>query len=71
MHPVFNFLQQAGNISDKEMMRTFNNGIGLIAVVPERFAQEILERLNAMNEKGFVIGEVIERKNSGERIKWV
>ena len=69
--PVFNFLQQAGNISDKEMMRTFNNGIGLIAVVPERFAQEILERLNAMNEKGFVIGEVIERKNSGERIKWV
>ena len=71
VHPVFNFLQQAGNISDKEMMRTFNNGIGLIAVVPERFAQEILERLNAMNEKGFVIGEVIERKNSGERIKWV
>ncbi len=69
--PVFNFLQQAGNISDKEMMRTFNNGIGLIAVVSERFAQEILERLNAMNEKGFVIGEVVERKNSGERIKWV
>lgn len=69
--PVFNFLQQAGNVSDKEMARTFNNGIGLIAVVSEKFAQEILERLNAVNEKGFVIGEVVERKNSDEQIKWV
>ncbi|MEJ2657656.1 MAG: phosphoribosylformylglycinamidine cyclo-ligase, partial [Desulfobacterales bacterium] len=31
--PVFGYLQQAGNISEKEMMRTFNNGIGMIAVV--------------------------------------
>ena len=71
MPPVFNFLQQAGNVSDKEMARTFNNGIGLIAVVSEKFAQEILERLNAVNEKGFVIGEVVERKNSDEQIQWV
>ena len=69
--PVFPFLQQAGNISNKEMMRTFNNGIGLIAVVPEKAAQDVMERLNAMNEKAFLIGKVIERKSSRTQIKWV
>jgi len=69
--PIFPFLQQAGNITDQEMMRTFNNGIGLVAVIPEEAAQEILERLTAMNEKAFVIGEITERKSSKERVTWV
>ena len=70
MPPIFSFLQQAGNIKEQEMMRTFNNGIGLVAVIPEDAAQEILERLNAMDEKAFIIGEIIERKASDERIRW-
>ncbi|MBW1840991.1 MAG: phosphoribosylformylglycinamidine cyclo-ligase [Deltaproteobacteria bacterium] len=67
---IFPFLQQAGNISDAEMMRSFNNGIGLVIVVPEDSAQEILERLAAMDEEAFIIGEVGERKKSGERVEW-
>ncbi|NQT68620.1 MAG: phosphoribosylformylglycinamidine cyclo-ligase [Desulfobacteraceae bacterium] len=70
--PIFSYLQEAGNISDQEMMRTFNNGIGMIAVVPEDAAAEILERLTAMGEKAFVIGEIMERKEAGgNRIKWL
>lgn len=68
---VFPFLKKAGNISGKEMMRTFNNGIGMIAIVPENSAQEMLDQLNAMKEKGFIIGEIIERKKSARRVKWV
>ncbi|MBW2570763.1 MAG: phosphoribosylformylglycinamidine cyclo-ligase, partial [Deltaproteobacteria bacterium] len=44
--PVFPFLQQAGKISEKEMLRTFNNGIGMIAVLPEEVAQDVTERLS-------------------------
>ena len=69
--PVFTYFKQAGNISEREMMRTFNNGIGMTAVVPEDAAQEILDRLIAMNEKAFIIGEIVERKDSGERIQWI
>ncbi len=70
--PIFPYLQEAGNISDEEMMRTFNNGIGLIAVVPEDATEEILERLTAMGEKAFAIGEIMERKEAGgNRIKWI
>jgi phosphoribosylformylglycinamidine cyclo-ligase len=52
-------------------MRTFNNGIGLILVVPDNSVQEIQERLQAMNEKSFIIGEIAERKESDEKIIWV
>jgi phosphoribosylformylglycinamidine cyclo-ligase len=69
--PIFPFLQEAGNISQKEMLRTFNNGIGLIAVVPESTCQEVLELLRALKEEAFVIGEIVERKTSRVRIKWV
>ncbi len=69
--PIFPFLQEAGNIDDYEMMRTFNNGIGMIAVVPESVAQDVVERMAAMNSKGFVIGEVVKRKKSDKaRFQW-
>jgi len=69
--PVFTYLQQAGNILEKEMMRTFNNGIGLVAVVHEKSAQEVRDRLIAMKENAFFIGEVVERKGAEERVQWV
>ena len=69
--PIFNFIQQAGNIDAQEMMRAFNNGIGMVAVVPEDAAQEILERLTAMDINAYVIGEIIERKTSGQSVQRV
>jgi phosphoribosylformylglycinamidine cyclo-ligase len=68
--PVFTFIRQAGKVSEPEMMRTFNNGIGMVAVVPENAAAEVLERLAAMSEKAYLIGEIIERRDSGERLVW-
>ncbi len=69
--PVFHFLKEAGNISEEEMMKTFNNGIGMVAIVPEKSAQEIMERLGAINEKAFIIGDIAERKTSNKQIKWI
>jgi len=68
--PVFPFLQEAGNVSDPEMMRTFNNGIGMIAVVPGTAAQETMERLSAMDKKAFLFGEVVKRSKSQDPITW-
>ncbi|MBW2670984.1 MAG: hypothetical protein JRD87_14105 [Deltaproteobacteria bacterium] len=69
--PAFTYLKEAGNISEHEMMRTFNNGIGMVAVVREESTQEILDRLLAMKEQVFIIGKVVERKASTERVQWV
>ncbi len=69
---VFKYLQEAGNIRESEMWRTFNNGLGLIVVVPEPDAQDVVERMAGMNERAYVIGEVVKkRKSSVKRIKWL
>ena len=68
--PIFPFLQSAGKISEPEMMRTFNNGIGMVIVVPGHTAEDLLQRLSAMNEKAFLIGEVQDCSEPDNRIIW-
>ncbi len=63
--PIFEFLQKAGNIPEDEMFRTFNCGIGMILIVPESQAQEVLLLLKGMQEEAFVIGHV-EARNPEE-----
>ncbi len=72
IQPIFPFLQDAGNMDEKEMMRTFNNGVGLVAVVPEESAQEVLNRLSGSGEKAWAIGEVTKTsKNAQTRVQLV
>ena len=68
--PIFSFLQQAGNISNQEMRRTFNLGIGMIAIVPAESAPDVLQRLEAMNESAYLIGEIITCKEASNQIIW-
>ena len=70
--PIFNFLQEAGKVEDGEMMRVFNNGVGMVAVVPENAVQDVLARLGAMKEKAWAIGEIVERHGENDaRFQWV
>ncbi len=68
--PIFGFLQSAGGVSDAEMFRTFNNGIGMIAIVPEASAADVIQRLQGMGEAATVIGEIVERRAGRDRIQW-
>ena len=61
--PIFHFLKEQGNIPEAEMLRTFNNGIGLALVVDQELVADIMLRLQALGEHPFVIGEITARKN--------
>ncbi|HEY5790589.1 MAG TPA: phosphoribosylformylglycinamidine cyclo-ligase [Gammaproteobacteria bacterium] len=56
--PVFRWLQQHGRIDEREMYRTFNCGIGMVAIVPARAADAALAELRAAGVPGRVIGRV-------------
>jgi phosphoribosylformylglycinamidine cyclo-ligase len=61
--PIFEHLQQLGNVPQDEMLRTFNMGLGMLLVVPSakfKKAQTVLERVG---EKAYTIGRVVK----GER----
>ena len=56
---IFNFLQKLGKIDDAEMHRTFNCGIGMVAVVSKSDADFIVETFNNNNETAQIIGELV------------
>jgi len=58
MPPVFQWLAQTGGVSEHEMRRTFNCGVGLMLVVDTHDLPEVLEGLVRANEDAFVIGEL-------------
>ncbi|PYS98185.1 MAG: phosphoribosylformylglycinamidine cyclo-ligase [Acidobacteria bacterium] len=53
--PVFGAMQKLGNVSDKEMFRTFNMGIGMIVVVSVSDKDEILSSIADAREIGHII----------------
>jgi phosphoribosylformylglycinamidine cyclo-ligase len=68
--PIFSFLQKGGNISAKEMSRTFNMGIGMILVVPDHSVADVMQRIEAVDESAYVIGEILDCKEAGRRLIW-
>ncbi len=56
--PVFQWLQQAGNVASVEMYRTFNCGIGMIIAVPNDSADAVIAQLAQDGEAAFVVGHI-------------
>jgi phosphoribosylformylglycinamidine cyclo-ligase len=62
VHPVFKWLAASGDVSEQEMLRTFNCGIGMIAVLDPEAAAAAIERFTANGETVIRLGEVIPGK---------
>jgi phosphoribosylformylglycinamidine cyclo-ligase len=56
--PVFDLIQKIGHLSQDEMDRTFNNGLGMILVVGKQHADGVTSLLKKMRERHFMIGEI-------------
>lgn len=61
---VFDLIREIGGVAGPEMFRTFNMGIGLVAIVPKEQAEAVMSDLLSRGEKSYLIGEVAE--GSGE-----
>ncbi len=59
--PVFVWLEREGEIAQAEMLRTFNCGVGMVLAVAADEADACLERLDALGERAWPIGEIIAR----------
>jgi len=59
--PLFQWLQQQGNVAPQEMYRTFNCGIGMALVVAAGDAERAMQHLRAAGETVYRIGEIRAR----------
>jgi phosphoribosylformylglycinamidine cyclo-ligase len=64
--PVFDWLQNAGNIAPAEMRRTFNMGIGFVLILDESQARSIADELDGPTP---IIGRVVEHRH-GDRVRF-
>lgn len=55
---IFGWLQSNGNIETHEMYRTFNCGVGMVLVVPEAQATDLIDQLNATGETAWRMGTI-------------
>ena len=66
--PLFDWLQQAGNVEPGEMLRTFNCGIGMCVVVSAGDAEAAMAHLKASGETVWQIGEIVARPEGAEQV---
>lgn len=57
--PLFQWLQQLGEIEDAEMDRVFNRGIGFVLIVPASAHSEVTDFLQQRNEEALDMGEIV------------
>lgn len=62
---IFNWLQENGNVTEHEMYRTFNCGVGLVIALPAEQAQKAIDILNQEGENAWLLGS-IEKAVTGE-----
>ncbi|HHG90677.1 MAG TPA: phosphoribosylformylglycinamidine cyclo-ligase [Devosia sp.] len=59
--PVFGWLANLGGLSQSEMLRTFNCGVGMIAIVSAPGADELVTHLQAQGESAYLVGTLQPR----------
>lgn len=72
--PIFTFLETNGRVSREEMFRTFNMGIGMMALVSDDIVEDVMQQFEAFGEHPYVIGEIAasdEKDSKGVSIKGI
>ncbi|XP_030887261.1 trifunctional purine biosynthetic protein adenosine-3 [Leptonychotes weddellii] len=66
---IFSWLQQEGHLSEEEMVRTFNCGIGAALMVSKDLTEQILRDIKQHKEEAWVIGKVVACPEGSPRVK--
>jgi phosphoribosylformylglycinamidine cyclo-ligase len=61
--PIFDLIASRGNVAPAEMEKTFNLGVGMVAVVPERDAQAAADHLVGRGVPSWVCGAISRNQN--------
>jgi phosphoribosylformylglycinamidine cyclo-ligase len=62
--PIFDFIQRLGAIEQEEMDRTFNNGIGMVAIVARDDADRVMSLLRRRKCRSYIVGEMRRGRRS-------
>jgi phosphoribosylformylglycinamidine cyclo-ligase len=58
--PIYKLMRQIGNVSEAEMYRTFNMGVGMVVVCAREHQESIAAHVSGRGAKCFEIGRVVQ-----------
>ena len=67
---IFSWLQTAGNLTDQEMFKTFNCGIGMILILSQENKAQAFEILKLMDQESIELGMVSQREKDDPQVKF-
>jgi len=69
--PIFDFIQKLGDISEEEMFRVFNCGVGFVLIIGEEILEDVQNIISALGEKCYVIGYIDKRKENEKQVIFI
>ena len=66
---IFRFLQKEGNLAQSDLDEVFNQGIGMILVVPHEKVDAVKEALTAKQQRFYELGKVVKRHEHAVEVK--
>ena len=66
--PVFRFIQEKGGVEESEMLRDFNMGLGMMAVLGKEYADAFVKAAGELGEKAYIVGEIVEGERGVEYV---
>ena len=70
MPKIFKYIQEKGNIDNKEMLKVLNCGIGITLIVSKKETMNIIKELKKIKMDAFIIGDIIDT-NSKPLVKYI
>jgi phosphoribosylformylglycinamidine cyclo-ligase len=73
IHPIFKTLKKFGSLEDADMLRTFNMGVGIAAVVKSGFVADAIAHLKKVGIDAYEIGSIVSGNKTVEfvgTLKW-
>lgn len=69
IQPIFKLMEEVGKLARKDMYNIFNMGIGMVAIVPVKDAEKVVNHFNQIGEKASVIGKVTQQEGISTLIR--
>jgi len=60
VHPIFRLIEKEGKVPEDDMWRTFNMGVGLVIVVPDKQAKKAIVKLELLGIDAAAIGRIVK-----------
>ncbi len=62
IYDIFEWMRKEGNITDSEMLKTFNCGLGMICIVGQSDVESVIKSIKSNGEESYIVGKIVNRQ---------